>query len=214
MNILIVDDHAVVRQGYASLLATLLEGVTVSEAASGEEALQRVAQGCPELVILDVGLPGISGLETARRLRARQPQLRVLFFSMHDELPVVRKALEAGASGYLTKSAAPQVLLEAVRKVLAGHTYIEHGLATALACTGGAGQDPRLGGMTQRELEIFVLLARGVGVRQIADKLCISAKTVANYQTQLKNKLQVGSQSELVHLAIDTGLLRVGQVGA
>ena len=214
MNILIVDDHAVVRQGYASLLATLLEGVTVSEAASGEEALQRVAQGCPELVILDVGLPGISGLETARRLRARQPQLRVLFFSMHDELPVVRKALEAGASGYLTKSAAPQVLLEAVRKVLAGHTYIEHGLATALACTGGDGQDPRLGGMTQRELEIFVLLARGVGVRQIADKLCISAKTVANYQTQLKNKLQVGSQSELVHLAIDTGLLRVGQVGA
>ncbi|MCC6075883.1 response regulator [Pseudomonas sp. GCM10022188] len=214
MNILIVDDHAVVRQGYASLLATLLEGVTVSEAASGEEALQRVAQGCPELVILDVGLPGISGLETARRLRARQPQLRVLFFSMHDELPVVRKALEAGASGYLTKSAAPQVLLEAVRKVLAGHTYIEHGLATALACTGGDGQDPRLGGMTQRELEIFVLLARGVGLRQIADKLCISAKTVANYQTQLKNKLQVGSQSELVHLAIDTGLLRVGQVGA
>lgn len=213
MNILIVDDHAVVRQGYASLLAILLEGVTVSEAASGEEALQRVAQGCPELVILDVGLPGISGLETARRLLARQPQLRVLFFSMHDELAVVRKALEAGASGYLTKSAAPEVLLEAVRKVLAGHTYIEHGLATALACAGD-GQDPRLRGMTQRELEIFVLLARGVGVRQIADKLCISAKTVSNYQTLLKNKLQVGNQSELVHLAIDTGLLRVGQAGA
>ena len=209
MNILIVDDHAVVRQGYASLLATLLDDVTVSEAASGEEALQRVAQGCPDLVILDVGLPGISGLETARRLLARQPQLRVLFFSMHDELPVVRKALEAGASGYLTKSAPPQVLVEAVRKVLAGHTYIEHDLATALACAGD-GQDPRLRGMTQRELEIFVMLARGVGLRQIAEKLCISAKTVSNYQTLLKNKLQVASQGELVHLAIDTGLLRVG----
>lgn len=214
MNILIVDDHAVVRQGYASLLATLLEDVTVHEAASGEEALQRVARDCPDLLILDVGLPGISGLETARRLLARQPQLRVLFFSMHDELPVVRKALEAGASGYLTKSAPPQVLLEAVRKVLAGQTYIEHGLATALACAGQEGQDPRLRGMTQRELEIFVMLARGVGLRQIAEKLCISAKTVSNYQTLLKNKLQVASQGELVHLAIDTGLLRVGQAGA
>ncbi len=210
MHILIVDDHAVVRQGYASLLATLLEDVSVSEAASGEEALQRVAQGCPDLLILDVGLPGISGLETARRLLARHAGLRVLFFSMHDELPVVRKALEAGASGYLTKSAPPQVLLEAVRKVLAGHTYLEHGLATALACSGQEDQDPRLRGMTQRELEIFVMLARGVGLRQIAEKLCISAKTVSNYQTLLKNKLQVTSQSELVHLAIDTGLLRVG----
>jgi DNA-binding NarL/FixJ family response regulator len=157
-----------VRQGYASLLATLLEDVTVDEAASGEEALQRVASDCPDLLILDVGLPGISGLETARRLLARQPQLRVLFFSMHDELPVVRKALEAGASGYLTKSAPPQVLLEAVRKVLAGRTYLEHGLATALACAGHDGQDPRLRGMTQRELEIFVMLARGVGLRRSA----------------------------------------------
>lgn len=211
MHILIVDDHAVVRQGYASLLALMLENVTVHEAASGEEALQRVARDCPDLLILDVGLPGISGLETARRLLARQPQLRVLFFSMHDELPVVRKALETGACGYLTKSAPPQVLVEAVRKVLAGQTYIEHGLATELACAGHDGQDPRLRGMTQRELEIFVMLARGVGLRQIAEKLCISAKTVSNYQTLLKNKLQVASQGELVHLAIDTGLLRVGQ---
>lgn len=214
MQILIVDDHAVVRQGYASLLAALLEDVTVSEAASGEEALQCVLREPPDLLILDVGLPGISGLETARRLLARQPQLRVLFFSMHDELPVVRKALEAGARGYLTKSAPPQVLIEAVRRVLAGQTYLEHGLATALACSGEGGQDPRLREMTQRELEIFVLLARGVGLRQIAEKLCISAKTVSNYQTLLKNKLQVSSQSELVHLAIDTGLLRVGQAGA
>ncbi|WP_090349508.1 response regulator [Pseudomonas oryzae] len=214
MHILIVDDHAVVRQGYASLLATLLDDVSVSEATSGEEAIQLVARGCPDLLILDVGLPGISGLETARRLLARHAGLRVLFFSMHDELPVVRKALEAGACGYLTKCAAPQVLLEAVRKVLAGQTYLEHGLATALACAGQDDQDPRLRGMTQRELEIFVMLARGVGLRQIAEKLCISAKTVSNYQTLLKNKLQVASQGELVHLAIDTGLLRVGQAGA
>jgi DNA-binding NarL/FixJ family response regulator len=210
MHILIVDDHAVVRQGYASLLAGLLEGVRVSEAASGEEALQQVAQQCPDLLILDVGLPGISGLETARRLLARELPLRVLFFSMHDELPMVRKALEAGASGYLTKSAPPQVLLEAVRRVLAGHVYIEHELATALARGGQQAQDPRLQGMTQRELEIFVMLARGDSPRLIAETLCISPKTVSNYQTLVKNKLQVETQGELVHLAIDTGVLRVG----
>lgn len=161
MNILLVDDHAVVRQGYASLLRAVLPAMQVREAASGEEALARVAEEVPNLVIMDFGLPGISGLETTRRLRQRLPQLRVLFFSMHDELPLVRQALEAGASGYLTKNSAPQVLIEAVHRVLAGHAYIEQPLATQLACTPAHNSsDPRLQSMTQRELEIFVMLAR------------------------------------------------------
>ena len=117
MNIVLVDDHAVVRQGYASLLRTVLPTVQVREAASGEEALARVQEQVPNLVIMDFGLPGISGLETTRRLRQRLPQLRVLFFSMHDELPLVRQALDAGASGYLTKNSAPEVLIEAVQRV-------------------------------------------------------------------------------------------------
>ncbi len=121
MNIVLVDDHAVVRQGYASLLRAVLPLVQVREAASGEEALARVQEQVPNLVIMDFGLPGISGLETTRRLRQRLPQLRVLFFSMHDELPLVRQALDAGASGYLTKNSAPEVLIEAVQRVLAGH---------------------------------------------------------------------------------------------
>lgn len=146
MNILLVDDHAVVRQGYASLLRALLPAIEVREAASGEEALSRVQEALPHLVIMDFGLPGISGLETTRRLRQRLPQLRVLFFSMHDELPLVRQALEAGASGYLTKSSAPEVLIEAVRRVLDGHAYIEQSLATQLAYTPS---DQRLQGMTR-----------------------------------------------------------------
>ena len=147
MKILLVDDHAVVRQGYASLLRALLPDVLVSEACDGEQALQRVQEEIPHLVIMDIGLPGISGLETTRRLRQRLPQLRVLFFSMHDELPLVRQALEAGASGYLTKSSAPEVLIEAVRRVLDGHAYIEQSLATQLAYTPS---DQRLQGMTPR----------------------------------------------------------------
>ena len=125
MKILLVDDHFVVREGIAALLRGLLPEADVVEAGDGEEALQAVQREIPALVILDIGLPGISGLEVTRRLRQRLPQLRVLFFSMHDELPLVRQALDAGAAGYVTKGAAPAVLLEAVRRVLAGQLYID-----------------------------------------------------------------------------------------
>jgi len=206
MNILLVDDHAVVRLGYASVLRALLPTVDVREAASGEEALARVQEAVPNLVIIGFGLPGISGLETTRRLRQRLPQLRVLFFSQHDELPLVRQALEAGASGYVTKSAAPSVMIEAVQRILDGHTYIEQDLATQLAYHSS---DRRLQSMTQRELEIFLMLAKGTPARLIAAQLSISSKTVSNHLTLLKSKLQVSSHAELVHVGIDMGVVRV-----
>lgn len=211
MKILLVDDHFVVREGIAALLRGLLPEADVVEAGDGEEALQAVQREIPALVILDIGLPGISGLEVTRRLRQRLPQLRVLFFSMHDELPLVRQALDAGAAGYVTKGAAPAVLLEAVRRVLAGQLYIEQPLATRLACQprGLEAGDPRLHGLTRREFDIFVMLARGLPARQVAEHLCVSAKTVSNHVTLLKQKLQVSSHAELVHLAIDSGVLRV-----
>lgn len=213
MKILLVDDHAVVRQGYAGLLKALLPEVQVDEAGSGEDALQRMPVLQPNLVVLDIGLPGISGLETCRRLRQRLPQLPVLVFSMHDELSLVRQALDAGATGYITKNSAPDVLIEAVRRTLAGQMYIEQELATQLASqkyTQGA-LDPRLQNITPREMEVFVMLSRGLPAPQIAEKLCISHKTVSNYMTLLKHKLQVSSHVELVHLAIDTGVLRIGE---
>ena len=213
MKILLVDDHAVVRQGYAALLRVLLPEAQVIEACDGEQALSRAEQAPPSLVIMDVGLPGISGVETTRRLLQRLPQLRVLFFSMHDELPLVRQALDAGAAGYITKSSSPEVLVDAVRRILAGHAYIEQPLATQLArnpVTVDA-PDPRLQEMTQREFENYVMLAKGTPSRLIAERLCISGKTVSNYLTMLKSKLQVSSHAELVHLAIDTGVLRVGE---
>ena len=196
MKILLVDDHFVVREGIAALLRGLLPEADVVEAGDGEEALQAVQREIPALVILDIGLPGISGLEVTRRLRQRLPQLRVLFFSMHDELPLVRQALDAGAAGYVTKGAAPAVLLEAVRRLACQPRGLEEG-------------DPRLHGLTRREFEIFVMLARGLPARQVAEHLCVSAKTVSNHVTLLKQKLQVSSHAELVHLAIDSGVLRV-----
>ncbi len=213
MKILLVDDHAVVRQGYASLLTALLPEVTVAEADSGEAALAQVQLEIPGLVVLDLGLPGISGLETCRRLRQRLPLLPILIFSMHDELALVRQALDAGASGYLTKRCAPDVLVEAVRKVLAGQTFLEPSLATELACQrpSASAERGRLADMTPREMEIFIMLARGIAIREIAERLCISSKTVSNHVALLKSKLAVNSQAELVHLAIDHGLLRVGE---
>ena len=207
MNILLVDDHAIVRQGYTSLLAMTFTQAHIREATSGEEAISAAQQQVPDLVVLDIGLPGISGIETARRLLLRWPSLRILFFSMHDELPLVRQALAAGALGYITKGAAPDVLLEAVRRCLGGQRYIEQDLATQLACAGTDGT--RLKCMTQREFEIFVMLAKGTPPRRIASQLCISSKTVSNNLTVLKQKLNVSSLTELVHLAIDTGVIRV-----
>jgi two-component system, NarL family, invasion response regulator UvrY len=212
MNILLVDDHAIVRQGYTSLLAMVFSLARIDEAVSGEQALDMAQQRVPDLVILDVGLPGISGIETARRLFQHWPSLRVLFFSMHDELPLVRQALATGALGFITKGASPDVLLEAVRRCLNGQPYIEHELAMQLA---GAEDsiDPRLRNLSQREFEIFVMLARGVAPKQIAEGLRLSLKTVSNNLTALKQKLGIASLTELVHLAIDAGVLRVQTAG-
>lgn len=211
MGILLVDDHPMIRLGLASALGAGLNDMPIREAASGEEALHQVQEELPGLVIMDFDLPGISGLETTRRLRVRLPHLRVLFFSEHTELGLVRQALEAGACGFVSKSAAPAVMLEAVRRVLAGHAYIEQPLATQLACQPhqAQGGHARLQGLTMREVEIFLMLAKGTPTRLIAQQLCISAKTVSNYLTLLKSKLQVSSHAELVHLAIEAGLLRI-----
>lgn len=210
MNVLLVDERAVVRLGWSQVLAPLYPDLLASEAASGEDAVTLAQHQVPDLVILDIVLPGISGVETARRLLQRWPLLRILFFSAHDELPLVRQALAAGAMGYLTQRAGREVMADAVRRVLAGHRYIEQDLATRLACAGSddTALHPRLQGMTQREFEIFVMLSRGVPPKRIADNLCLSGKTVANNLTVLKQKLQVSTLTELVHLAIDTGINR------
>jgi len=211
MKILVTDDHAVVRQGYASLLSVLLAPCEVVEAASGEDACSRYQLEQPDMVIMDINLPGISGIEAANRILQRDAQARILCFSMYDELPMVQQALDTGVSGYITKSSSPQVLIDAVRKVAAGQQYIEHELATRLA-TARQRQpdtDQRLQEMTQREFEVFVMLARGLSVKAVAEQLSISAKTVSNYTTMLKNKLQVDSTTEMVHLAIEAGVIKV-----
>ena len=132
---------------------------------------------------------------------------------MHDELPVVRQALDVGGLGFVSKSCAPEELAEAVRRVAAGQPYIEHPIATRLAMNSERPVDQRLKDMTQREMEVLLMYARGECIARIAERLCISNKTVSNHLALLKSKLQVDSSVELIHLAVDAGLVRYGGRG-
>jgi len=212
IKLLLVDSHAIVRLGCIHALGEALAPLDIREASSGEEALLQVQQSIPHLLLMDFYLPGISGLETTRRLRQRLPGLHVLFFAEASEAALVRQALAAGACGWLCKRTEPQRLVEAVKRALSGQLYIEPELAMQMASSRGqdSQSDRRLAQMTARELEVFILLARGINQQQIAERLCISRKTLSNHICLLKNKLGIDSLAALVHLAFSTGVLQKG----
>ena len=201
MTILLVDDHALVRAGLKRLLATQDTGEII-EAANGRDALALIRQRRPQLVILDLNLPGLGGLELLRRMLAAGAG-PILVLSMHGEPLYAKRALDAGAAGYVTKNASPDEMLAAVRRVLAGGRYVEAELAQALA-TAGAGAT--LDQLTARELEIMRLLAGGASLAEIAAAVGVGYKTVANNCVQIKAKLGVSRTADLVRLAIETGV--------
>jgi len=207
IKLLLVDSHAIVRLACISALNQALAPLDIREAVSGEEALVQVQQSIPHLLLMDFYLPGISGLEATRRLRQRLPGLHILFFAEASEAALVRKALAAGACGWLCKTTEPQRLIEAVKRTLVGQVYIEPELAMQMAGSRGetSVSDRRLATMTAR---VFILLARGITQQQIAERLCISRKTLSNHICLLKNKLGIDSLAALVHLALQTGVLR------
>jgi DNA-binding NarL/FixJ family response regulator len=209
MKILITDDHSVVRQGYASVLPTVIKDCEIVEAASGEEACELYQKELPDLVIMDINLPGISGIEAATRILQADNDAKVLFFSMYDEAPIVKQALDTGAMGYITKSGSPKTLVEAVTKISKGEIFIEYELIMKLALNSQNISDERLRELTQREFEVFVMLARGQSNQIISDTLNLNIKTISNYVTTIKSKLKISSTAELVHLAIDAGVIKI-----
>ncbi len=204
MQILIVDDHPVVRAGLRRLLASE-PGCDIREAADGKEALRLFRAHHPALVVLDLNLPGLGGLETIARLRRADRGARILVLSMHDDPIHVTRALRAGAAGYVSKGAAPEEILTAVRRVANGHTYLEHEIAEELAFSNLRERSP-LQDLSSRDLEILRLLAAGCSLPQIADTLGISYKTVANNCSQIKGKLGASSTADLIRIAIRSGV--------
>jgi DNA-binding NarL/FixJ family response regulator len=209
LRLLLVDDHAVVRAGYRALLDDLQGLEIVAEADTGDAAVKFFVEHVPDVVIMDLSLPGIGGLEAIRRIVQRRHDARILVFSMHEDTVFVEQALQAGARGYITKTSAPTVLVEAVRQVASGGMYLDPDVAQRLAFQKTRGASSPMAGLSTREFEIFCLLAEGETVNEIARRLSLSAKTVANYATQIKSKLDVNSVAEIARLAIRHGFVKV-----
>ena len=207
MRILLVDDHAVVRAGFRTLLENQADLRVVAEAENGEAACRQFVEHAPDVVIMDLSLPGIGGLEAIRRIVARQSDARILAFSMHEDTVFVEQALQAGARGYIGKSSAPVELVEAVRQIANGNIYIDPDIAQRLAFQKTKGGDSPFDGLSTREFEICCLLAEGLSVNEISQRLSLSYKTIANYSTQIKSKLEVGTAAELARLAIRHGIV-------
>jgi two-component system, NarL family, invasion response regulator UvrY len=207
IKVLLVDDHAVVRAGYRTLLEDSTTLQIVAEADTGETAIRLFDELAPDVVIMDLSLPGISGLEAIRRIVQRKRDAWVLAFSMHEDTIFVEQALQAGARGYIGKSSAPTILVEAVKAIAAGNIYLDPEIAQRLAFQKTRGPNSPIGGLSTREFEIFCLLSEGSTVADVAKRLALSSKTVANYATQIKSKLGVSTVAEMARIAIRNGFV-------
>jgi two-component system invasion response regulator UvrY len=208
IRILVVDDHAIVREGLKQILADVTDLSVREEAANGQEALEKIRSGEFDCVLLDISMPGRSGLEVLKEIKAERPRLPVLILSMHAEEQYAIRALKAGASGYLTKSSAPDELIGAIRKVSCGRKYVSASLAEKLA--GELDSDatkPSHETLSDREYQVMLMLASGKAVKEIADELCLSVKTISTYRSRVMEKMNLKKNAELTLYAIQNHLV-------
>jgi DNA-binding NarL/FixJ family response regulator len=206
-RIILVDDHAVVRAGFKMLLATCDSIEVVAEADRGETAIQLHQELKPDLLIMDLSMPGLGGLETIHRIIQRDSRACILVFSVHHEPVYINRALSAGAKGYITKNSAPELLLEAINSLMQGENYVEKGLIKAIQLLKTAkNYQAIIDQFSQREFDVLRLLTQDMSVHRIAEELCLGYKTVANYVTQIKKKLSADSVIELVRIAEECGI--------
>ena len=206
-SVLLVDDHAVVREGYRRLLERCPEIVVVGEAASATEAYRAFCDLQPDVVVMDISLPDVSGVEAIRRLQLRDASVRILVFSIHDEAIFPKRAFQAGARGYVTKASAPEVLVDAVRSVAKGEVFLSADVAQTLALHTVLKREDALRLLSDREFEILRLVAEGHSLQDIAERLSLAYKTIANYQSIIKQKLGVDTSVQLIRFAAENGLL-------
>lgn len=207
-RVILVDDHAVVRAGFRMLLATEDNIEVIAEAERGEQALQLYLEKRPDVIVMDLSMPGIGGLESIRRICNRDERAKIVVFSVHDEAVYIQRALQAGARGYITKHGQPTILVEAIQTVFAGDVYIEPGLLANEPKYAAINYQTMLASLSNREFDIFLMLAKGATIQKIADELCLGYKTVANYGTQIRNKFNATTVAELAHIAMALGVLK------
>ena len=207
IKILLADDHEIVRSGLASMLNSYDDFEVIKEIPNGEKAYQAYTELLPDVLITDMSMPGIGGLEALRRICAKFRNARIIVFSMHENASLAMQAMSAGAKGYVTKSGDSQDLVDAIRQVISGKNYLSAEMAQKIAMQSVSGSDDPTQRLSTREFEVFRLLAEGLTIPQVASQLNLEAKTIANYQTMLKHKLGFNSSAEMVRLAIKYGVV-------
>jgi len=208
IKVILVDDHAVVRAGFRMLLAASESIEVIAEAERGEQAIHLAQEQSADVIVMDLSMPGLGGLETIRRICQRDEHAKVLVFSVHDEMVYIDRAMAAGAKGYISKNSAPAMLPEAIEKVAHGELFIEAGLVKDRSGQAEVTDyQTIINAFTAREFDVFCLLAKGLTVHKVADELCLGYKTVANYGTQIRAKLNVSSLAELAHIAVKLRLM-------
>jgi len=210
ITVILADDHAIVRMGFRLLLETAGRCRVVGEADDGEQAASLYFKLKPDVLVIDIAMPGIGGLEAVNRIRARDPAARVLVLSAHEDTSYPRRAMQSGALGYLSKRGAPTELLRAVSLVGQGSTYIEPAIAQRLALQGVHGTKDPVDALSEREFEVFVHLAGGKSVAQIAELLSLSPRTVGTHLYNIKQKLHAQNAAELTLAALRAGVLNEG----
>ncbi len=208
IRILIADDHRIVREGLKQILAETPDMIVMDEASNGQEVLGKIWENDFDVVLLDISMPGRSGLDILKQLKSERPRLAVLVLSMYSEEQYAMRALRAGASGYMTKESAPDELIEAIRKVSTGRKYISPTVAEKLAVSLEAKDErPAHENLSDREYQVMCMIASGKTIKSIADELSLSVKTVSTYRTRILEKMRMKNNAELTHYSIQNRLV-------
>jgi len=205
IKVLLVDDHMVVRAGFRMLLASQPFIGEIIDIERGELAVKECERFQPDVVVMDLSMPGIGGLEAIRRLCKYHPNVLILVYSIHDEKIYIERALDAGARGYVSKNSAAEVLAEAVAVIASGKSYIEQGLLPEVSdiyVTETKKPRHKLKALSPREFDVFRLLSKGLNAHNVANELCLSYKTICNYNTQIKSKLNANTSADLANIAM------------
>ena len=207
IKVLLVDDHAVVRMGFKMLINAEQDMEVIGEAESGELGIKTYKELLPNLVIMDITMPGIGGIEAIDRILANDKNAKILVLSAHEDSVHPKRVLKAGALGYLTKRSAAEELIKAIRTVHSGKKYLEASIAQQMAITNLSGENNPVEVLSDREFEVFIALAKGKSTNEIADTMCLSPRTVGTHLYNIKQKLNANNSAEIALIAIRCGLM-------